>query len=194
MNATRERQEVAKRKQSQLASSSLHGILPAAHGHAVTGQDRPGSPSRFQQQQQQHPGGFSPSNSRPASARAFDHGTGATALSGRIWSISTHNSNSGPCSSSSSPTKGVGSSEQGVRTVSPAAVPTPSAAKPGSLAGTWSAGGTVSASPSGSKTAYQQYEDRAVGGSTRKPGQGDPLSCQTWLLLQYCLSFHQTPR
>ncbi|WIA16498.1 hypothetical protein OEZ85_013178 [Tetradesmus obliquus] len=55
MNVNRERQEVAKRKQSQLASSSLLGILPAASAHssASTSPDRPASPSHHMMQQQQ---------------------------------------------------------------------------------------------------------------------------------------------
>jgi hypothetical protein len=164
MNVNRERQEVAKRKQSQLASSSLLGILPAAaaasssHSSASTSPDRPASPSsRFmQQQQQQVQQGVAPSStgSRPSSAQAYVE-------AGQAWATSAQN---GSSSGSSPLHQQLGDSKVG----STAAGAAGAAAKPGSLA----AHANANLGSTAAKTAYQAYEERAVGTGTKKAGPG----------------------
>uniref|UniRef100_A0A383WPH6 non-specific serine/threonine protein kinase n=1 Tax=Tetradesmus obliquus TaxID=3088 RepID=A0A383WPH6_TETOB len=158
VNVNRERQEVAKRKQSQLASSSLLGILPAASAHssASTSPDRPASPSHHmmqqQQQQQWQQQGvvLAGTSSRPASAQAC-----AEACKG--CAVSTQHGGSGSGGSGKVP--------------SPAAAP--AVARPGSLAAAANAtNGAAAAALGATKTAYQAYEERAVGAGSKNNAPG----------------------
>lgn len=180
MNVSKDRQEVAKRKQSQLASNSLAGILPVPIQAQHSPQDvliaggRPGSP----QQQASAAGAHSPSrlaaqvNARPASAGAA-YGTlgSSTAAIDKVWPLSTHNSHAaggGDNSSSSVSTSRSPSSLSPDRS-NAAGQALGGKARPGSL----TAAAPEPSSPDGLKTAYQAYEDRPVGAAnTQKTAKG----------------------
>lgn len=188
MNVSKDRQEVAKRKKSQLASSSLAGILPAPAQKQHSPQDvliacgRPGSP----QQQTDIAGALSPSRPaapghvRPASAAAV-YGTRLGTMAGspeRVWPLTTHNSDAacgsgGKSSGNTHTTKSPSSlSPDRARATQQVLV---EKARPASLttAGPAALGVAGSGSSNGWKTAYQAYEDRPVGGgSTNKAGEG----------------------
>jgi hypothetical protein len=186
MNVNRERQEVAKRKQSQLASSSLLGILPAAAAagsarsqSSSSSPDRPASPcSRMLQQQLQQPGCGLPcasTSSRPASAQSVPAYVGLEG--GNSWAISTHSGSGAGGSNSSSPPRGhTGSPTHQQRQNSgqlASSTAVPAVARPGSLAAAVNTSIVSAAAGAGAaKSAYQAYEERAVGASSKRAGQG----------------------